>query len=441
VASKRSALKEKIIRGLLDGEGEKLPTSSIGRLGRTAFALLRSGRMIAASSEDQEIDVEKVAKVIASVGRLKGIAMKMGQIMSYIDMAMPDELRDALSVLQTHAQPMPFETVRGLVTAELGERGGQLLENMEEAPISSASIGQVHRARLKDNTMVAVKIQYPEIARAIEADFGPAAIGTKMASLLYPNMRMNDFVKEAKERFLEECDYLHEARCQNRFIELYRNHPLIVVPQVHSDFCSRTVLTTTFVEGLEFDAFLRTDPSPDKRNEIGEALFEFYLGSLFRYQIYNCDPHPGNYLFLDDGRIAMLDHGCTRQFESGFVAKLAKLTRAIHLDRPDAVHLALVGLGIVRDGKKYDYDMIRGFLRSFYGPMLKDDVCQVNLRSAMEMRNVMKKKMQLAKFALPGEFLFLFRIRFGLMSVLSRLGARANWYRLEKRYMEDVGQG
>ncbi|MCP4198975.1 MAG: AarF/ABC1/UbiB kinase family protein [Proteobacteria bacterium] len=440
MSSKRSALKKEMIRGLMDGAGEKLPTSSIGRLGRTGFALLRSARMISAGCDDQEIDIEKVTKVIAAVGRLKGIAMKMGQIMSYIDMAMPDELRDALSVLQTHAQPMPFEKVRELVTAELGERGGKLLEHMEPTPISSASIGQVHKARLPDDTVVAVRIQYPEIAKAIAADFGPAAIGTKMASLLYPNMRMDDFVKEAKERFLEECDYLHEARCQHRFIELYHHHPIIVVPDVHGDFCSRTVLTTTFVHGLEFDAFLGTDPSNEKRNEIGEALFEFYLGSLFRYQIYNCDPHPGNYLFLDDGRIAMLDHGCTRQFEAGFVAKLANLTSAIHRDHPDGIHSALVDLMIVRDEKKYDYDMIRGFLRSFYGPMLKDEVCQVDMGSALEMREVMKKKMQLAKFALPGEFLFLFRIRFGLMSVLSRLGARANWYRLETRYLEDFAE-
>ncbi|MCP4675928.1 MAG: AarF/ABC1/UbiB kinase family protein [Deltaproteobacteria bacterium] len=442
----RSALKNEIVQGLMNAAGEKLPTSSFGRLGRMGFALARSARMISAgrkklkSGEDQEIDIEKVAGVIASVGRLKGIAMKMGQIMSYIDMAMPDELRDALSVLQTHAQPMPFEKIRELVTAELCEKGTQLLRNMEEIPVSSASIGQVHKARLPSGANVAVKIQYPEIARAIEADFGPAAVGTKMASILYPNARIDDFVKEARSRFLEECDYIHEAHCQNRFAELFEGHDSLVVPAVHREFCSSKVLTTTFVDGLEFDAFLKTMPSQEERNRIGEALFEFYLGSLFRHQLYNCDPHPGNYLFLEGGHIAMLDHGCTRQFETKFVSRLVNLTRAVHRDRREAIHKALLDLNIVREGKKYDYNTIHGFLRSFYGPMLVDAVTKVDLSSAMEMRDVMKKKIQLAKFSLPAEFLFLFRIRFGLMSVLSRLGAMVNWYRLEKRYVEDFSK-
>jgi predicted unusual protein kinase regulating ubiquinone biosynthesis (AarF/ABC1/UbiB family) len=307
---------------------------------------------------------------------------------------------------------------------------------MESEPVSAASIGQVHRARLPDGTDVAVKVQYPEIAKAIESDFGPAAVGTRMASVFYPSARIDDFVKEARERFLEECDYQHEAHCQQQFAQIYRDHPLLVVPMVHEAYCARRVLTTSFVDGLAFDAFLATDPPADTRNRIGEALFEFYLGSLFLHQIYNCDPHPGNYLFMSDGRVAMLDHGCTRQFETSFVAKLVNLTRAVHSDDRDEIHLALVDLKMVREGKAYDYETIRGFLHSFYGPMLTDEVAKVDLSSAMEMRDVFRKKQQLLKFSLPGEFLFLFRIRFGLMSVLSRLDAKANWFRLEKSYAD-----
>ncbi|MCP4603733.1 MAG: AarF/ABC1/UbiB kinase family protein [Proteobacteria bacterium] len=446
MSTDRKSIKDQMISGLTAKAGTKLPTSSIGRIGRLGVTVLRSGRMImksynvSAKGEEPEIDMAKVAKVITSVGKLKGVAMKMGQIMSYIDVAMPKELRDALSVLQTHAQPMEWDEVRDLVTEELGDRGDRLLKQMEHKPISSASIGQVHRSSLDNGTVVAVKIQYPQIAKAIAADFGPAAVGTKMASLFYPNARIDDFVKEAKERFLEECDYLHEAHCQNQFVELYATHPLLVVPAVHAEFCSRRVLTTTYAKGLEIDAFLATAPAQEARDRIGKALFEFYIGSLFRHQIYNCDPHPGNYLFLDGGKICMLDHGCTRQFETRFVAKLANLTRAVHIDEREAIHRALLSLKIVREGKKYDYDTIRDFLRGFYGPMLVDDVSRVDLSSAMDMREVMDKKMKLAKFSLPGEFLFLFRIRFGLMSVLSRLGTRANWYRQEKSYIEDFAK-
>jgi predicted unusual protein kinase regulating ubiquinone biosynthesis (AarF/ABC1/UbiB family) len=408
-----------------------------------AMTAFRSGRMVVSArgrdeaSDEDDLDLEQLASIIGTIGRLKGVAMKMGQIMSYIDIAIPDELKDALSVLQTHAQPMPFEKVRALVMSALPDTGAVLLKEMEETPISSASIGQVHRSRLPDGTRVAVKVQYPEVADAIAADFGPASFGTRIASLFYPNARIDDFVKEARERFLEECDYLSEAHCQNVFRALYRDHEVLMVPEVHRAYCSQEILTSTFVAGIEFDELLRADPSQETRDRIGRALFEFYLGSLFRHQIYNCDPHPGNYIFLKDGRVAMLDHGCTRQFAPAFVAKLANLTRAVHADSQEALHRALIDLNMVREGKKYDYQTIRGFLRSFFGPMLVDEETTVDLSRAMEMREVFKKKRQLMKFSLPGEFMFLFRIRFGLMSVLSRLGTRANWFQEEKRYVND----
>ncbi len=437
-----TSLKEDLIDNLVTAATEKLPTSSLGRIGRTGFAFLRSAKMIALDrrktpTDAPEIDIRTITKVINSLAQLKGIAMKLGQIMSYIDMAMPEELQQALSVLQTHAQPMPFEKVKAVIADELEESGELLVSQMDPRPVSSASIGQVHRSVLPDGTKVAVKVQYPEIAQAIRADFGPAAVGTKMASLFYPHARLDDFIAEARDRFLEECDYLHEAHCQNRFSGIYRAHPSLIIPAVHQAYCSQKVLTTDFIDGLSFDAYLAGDPPAEERDHIGEALFEFYLGTLFRHQLYNCDPHPGNYLFLPDGKVAMLDHGCTRQFETPFVAKLANLTRAVHSDREEVLHRALLGLKIVRDDKPYDYDTIRGFLRAFFGPMLIDEVRGVDLGQAFELREMMQKKMQMMRFSLPGEFLFLFRIRFGLMSVLARLNARANWYRLEKTYVDE----
>ena len=392
----------------------------------------------AARSDDQsfELDAEKVVKMVTSVGKLKGIAMKVGQIMSYIDVAIPEEMQEALSVLQTHCQPMPFETVSAVIGEDLGERAWALLDQMVAAPVSSASIGQVHKSFVED-AAVAVKVQYPEIRSAIESDFSPAAVGTKMASLLYPGARIDGYVREARARFLEECNYLHEAHCQEVFRGAYEGHPVLYVPRIFPRYCSERVLTTEFVEGLSFPAFLESRPTQEVRNAIGEALFEFYIGSLFRHHIYNCDPHPGNYLFRKDGTVAMLDHGCTRQFDPAFVASLALLTKAVHRDEQPLIHAALRRLEIVRKDKKYDYEMIRGFLRGFYGPMLVDETAPVNLSSAMAMKDIFKKKQQLMKFSLPGEFTFLFRIRFGLMSVLSKLGSVANWYRLEKQYIDE----
>ncbi len=435
------SLRAALMRRLLAETRGALPTSALGRLGRTASAALSSGRAILGArlrggeAGAGDPDTEALTRMVSSIAELKGIAMKSAQIMSYIDLALPEEVRTALSVLQTHAQPLPGAQVRGILQAELGARAGELLEHLEDTPIAAASIGQVHRARLADGTRVAVKVQYPEIAQAIDADFGAANMGTKLASVMFPGANVQALVREARERFLEECDYLHEAHCQTRFRDLFAHHPLLSVPEVHPAFCSRRVLTSTFVEGLGLDTFLRGNPSQETRDRLGEALYTFYIGTLFEHRLYNCDPHPGNYFFREDGTAIVLDYGCTREFDAGFVAKLARLTQALHQDERAALHASFVELGMVREGQRYDHETARALVRAFYGPMLRDAVQPVDLGEARNMRQLVESKRKLMQLALPGEFLFLFRIRFGLMSVLARLGARANWYRLEQGFV------
>ena len=433
------SLRDEIRARLLAGR-KKIPTSSFVRLGKLATAAMRSGRFVLGhdAEAEEEIDVDALARIVAAAGELKGIAMKAGQLLSYTDVALPEAMREALSTLQTHAQPMSFEQVSGIVREELGARANALLDTMDVDVAAAASIGQVHRARLPDGTRVAVKVQYPGIERAIEADFGPSAVPATFAAIFHPGARIKDFIDEARRRFLEECDYRHEARIQARFAELYADDPTVVIPTVHETYCTRRVFVSSWVDGAGFDAFLAGDPDQGARDRVGEALFEFYVGCLFRRGLYNCDPHPGNYLFLPDGRVALLDYGCTRVFEPDFVAKLAALTRAVHADDPALLRGALVDLGIVREGKQYDFATARDLIRGFYGPMLQDRVQRIDLGAGMGFRHLAERKMEMLKLRLPGEFLFLFRIRFGLMSVLARLGAYQNWYRLEQSYLEAV---
>jgi predicted unusual protein kinase regulating ubiquinone biosynthesis (AarF/ABC1/UbiB family) len=439
MADDRRSLREELQRRLLEAAGSKLPTTSLGRLSRTALAGLRGGRIAwrAKGDESDPIDVDAVAALIASVGQLKGMAMKVGQLWSYLDVPLPAELRSALSVLQTHSPPMPFERVAEIVKQELSERATPLLAEMQALPAAAASIGQVHRSKLPDGIEVAVKVQYPGIVDALAADFRAAAFGTSFVRLLVPGANVHDVVSEVRRAVLEECDYQREARQQARFAALYEDHPTLTVPAVHVRFCSRRVLTTTWAEGLRFDDFLATNPSYADRNRVGEALFEFYVGSLFRHGLYNWDPHPGNYVFQSDGRVAMLDYGSTREFGRAFVRKLVVLTDAVHTDTRDALHDALVGLGMVREGEKYDFDLARDLVRSFYGPMLRDDVVPIGEGAAMSLRAVFEGKRELLKFHLPRELLFVLRIRFGVMSVLSRLSAHANWYRLERQFADN----
>jgi len=433
------SLREKLTERLKASEA-KMPTSSIGRLSKTALTGARTGKLLlgkklagtfkkAASGED--IDVEALCRIITSIGELKGLVMKMGQIMSYIDVALPKELSDALSVLQTQSQPMPIERVRETIQNDLGDKADTLLETLNPEPIAAASIGQVHRSVI-DGQGVAVKIQYPDISKTITADFAPSSMITKVVNTIFPHLRIADFVVEMRTRLLEECDYLHEAKAQQTFGELFKDHHRLVVPNIYSEFCSEHVLTSAFINGISFEKFLATDPSQELRNDIGVSLFQFYIGTLFRHRLYNCDPHPGNYLFMEDNRVAMLDYGCTREFEDGFVHQLANFTAAVHRDDPQELYQACLDIGIFKPDRNYDFDTVRNLIRGFYGPMLEDKEQAIELGS-MSLKEVVDNKMELNKLSLPAEFLFLLRIRFGLMSVLAQLGAVANWRQLEAR--------
>jgi len=429
--------REELARRLLALDA-KLPASSIGRLGRTAVAGLRGARLAlrGKGAGEKPLDLESLAALATSVGQLKGIAMKVGQLMSYLELPLPPELKATLAVLQTHSPPMPFERVVEIVTAELGKQAPPLLGQMSPSPVAAASIGQVHRAKLPAGEDVAVKIQYPGMEAAIASDFRSAALGTSFAKLLAPGANVDAVVGEARRALTEECDYEREARYQERFARIYADHAVLVVPRVHPPYCSRRVLTTTWIEGLRFDDFLATNPPQSERDRFGEALFEFYVGTHFCHGLYNWDPHPGNYVVQRDGRITMLDYGSTREFDRAFVRKLAALTRAAHTDTPDALHQALVDLGFVKEGQTYNFETARKLVRSFYGPMLRDETLAIESGDARPFGTVLDSKRELLKLHLPSEFIFIVRIRFGVMSVLAQLGARANWYRLERRFAE-----
>lgn len=421
------------LRKRLLAEEGRLPTSILGRMGRTALAGWRARHVLKGRHPE---DLAEALGLVRSLGELKGISMKMGQILSYIDVALPEEVRDTLAVLQTHAQAMPVERVTDLLEAELGGDASPLIAALEADPISAASIGQVHRSRLPDGTPVAVKVQYPEVRSAIESDFRAAGIGPKLAGLIYPGAPVESFIREAEARFLEECDYEREARIQTRFRELFSQDPVITVPEVQPAYSTGRVLTTTFIEGDHLEAFLATDPSQAVRDRLGEALFRFYVGTLFDHGLYNGDPHPGNQLYLPDGRVAILDHGCARRFEPGMVADLARLTLAMHDDDRAGLAEVLSAMGIVDDAGSEQLAVAEDLLEGFFGPTLRRGRHPIVLDEDLGMGQILDRKREMMKLHLPGAFLFLFRIRFGLFSVLARLGAEADWAALETGYAQ-----
>jgi predicted unusual protein kinase regulating ubiquinone biosynthesis (AarF/ABC1/UbiB family)/ribosomal protein L7/L12 len=295
-----------------------IATSLLARMPSIAATSMRGGLLALLVKLRQRprtaSERESVHRIVASLGKLKGAAMKLGQHMSYFDATFPEDVRAALAALQTHSPPMPVSRVTKILRSELGDAASPIIGSLEPTPLAAASIGQVHRATLSDGTRVAVKVQYPGIATAIKADFGPASLAARLAPWMYPSSQVKSFLREAKACVLAECDYRAEARQQAEFAARYGDHPLIAIPAVHAPYCTARVIVTTYAEGSHLGAWLATGPSQERRDAIGEALVAFYVGSALRWGVLSGDPHPGNYLVMPDGRLAIVDHGCTRTF-------------------------------------------------------------------------------------------------------------------------------
>jgi predicted unusual protein kinase regulating ubiquinone biosynthesis (AarF/ABC1/UbiB family) len=430
----RSRAVQELIERLAAGP-TAIPTTTFGRLRRTAGALLR-GRSALLSGEG--VDVATVERLVRSFGELKGVAMKMGQILSYIDDALPEETRALLGVLRTWSQPTPFEQVEQIVREDLGDRSTELLQDLVREPVSSASIGQVHRGRLPGGEQVAVKVRHPGIDDAIRADFQAARVGTAFAQLMVPGADIRTLIAEARAGFLEECDYRLEARRQQRFVELCAGDEDVSIPRVHHEWSGDRVLTTDWHDGRSLDDFLATQPSGEERARVGRALYEFYVGMLYRHGLFNADPHPGNLLFRPDGRVTILDHGCVREFDPDTVGAIAELSQAVRRDDAEAIRAALVRIGAKDPGAKKAYQVTRGLLRAFYAPVLEPGPRRVSAGISHSMKKIVASKRSIMRLHLPGRLLFLFRIRFGLYAVLARLGAELDLSALEEELASAV---
>jgi predicted unusual protein kinase regulating ubiquinone biosynthesis (AarF/ABC1/UbiB family) len=364
---------------------------------------------------------------------MKGLAMKVGQMVSYLDGAVPDGTARVLRRLQASGRPLEPERVVALIEGALGAPIETLFDRFEREPLAAASIGQVHRAVL-DGEDVAVKVQYPEIAKTLEVDLGNASRIGLLASL-GTSVSSSTVLGELRERFAEECDYLREAANTELFRAAFADEAAVRIPRTVPARTAGTVITTELVDGRSLYAFAAASTEAE-RDRAGEIVFSFAFRSIFRHAAFNADPHPGNYLFPPDGRVAFLDFGCVRYFDAAFVARWKALARCLlegrRADFPDVVRPT----GIVGSAK-FDFDahweLMRYLYRPFLTPGFRYDAAYVS-----ESFDLLKwKNPNLRHTAMPAEWLFANRLQWGMNSVLGILGARGDWGGIFRRWVEE----
>jgi predicted unusual protein kinase regulating ubiquinone biosynthesis (AarF/ABC1/UbiB family) len=291
----------------------------------------------------------------------------------------------------------------------------------------------VHRGRLPDGSEVAVKVRHPGIEQALRADLAQAAIGRQVARLMAPGANVAAVAAELEARLLEECDYTLEAERQARFAAWFEHDPVIVVPRVLAEWCGPGVLVSEFVEGESWDRFLSRDPAQEERDVIGQALYRFFIGTLYGRGVLAADPHPGNFIFLPGRRVAVLDYGSVRQFEPATVARLRALSEAVRTNDSTRIRELLVELGCrLSKTRPSDAAEAENFARGFLAPVIEPGVHVMRAGATLAARELLRNKRAMLRLNLPpADLLLLLRIRFGLYAVLEQLNARCDWAALE----------
>lgn len=338
----------------------RVPRSRLGRLARIGFAAgelavggaieglrrLGSGDNGRGSSLLTAASARRLAERLSN---LRGAAMKVGQLLSlHGDDVLPPEFAQALSVLRSQAAPMPNDQLHRVLGRAYGKGWQQRFAEFDETPIAAASIGQVHRARARDGRDLALKIQYPGVARSIASDVDNVATLLRLANILPLGMDVRGIAAEAKRQLQQEADYIAEGNFLQRFAALVADEPDLLVPRVHWDLTTARVMAMDYVDGVPLESMAGSATPQTQRDKLGALLERLLFRELFEFRVMQTDPNFANYLFQPEtGRLVLLDFGSSKEFSPEFVDRYRRITRAIIERDREAVAREAVAIGYI----------------------------------------------------------------------------------------------
>jgi predicted unusual protein kinase regulating ubiquinone biosynthesis (AarF/ABC1/UbiB family) len=390
-------------------------------------------RLFAAAGEHRQqlrndLALETAEDVATTLGAMKGVLMKLGQMASYVDDGLSPSVRRTLSRLQDSVPPMSPQLAAQVVAEELGGPPEQVFARWDPEPIAAASIGQVHRAITHDGRAVAVKVQYPGIAETIAADLGNVALLRRMLKITAPSQDVDALLGELRDRVLEELDYRREADNQRLFAGYYQGHPTICIPAIVDELSTRRVVTSELADGARF-AELATW-SQEERDLAAETIYRFVFRSLYELHAFNGDPHPGNYLFHGGGRVTFLDFGLVKRFTADELEPLMQMARYLCVEHdPEQFRRNLVKAGFLRADAPLNTEQVVEHMAVFYDTVresrpltMTGDYSSAVVRRFFDVRSPVTTYAQI-----PRSYVILQRINLGLFGLLGELTATANW--------------
>ena len=444
--------------GMMARENEKIPTSRVRRTATVASlaateAVKQFGTRAANVTRGEEASAEAMSRrqletakqIVAVLGTMKGAAMKLGQVMSFLDVGLVgeehrEEFQQELAKLRDAAPTVSFKQMRRVVEEDLEAPISEIFSEFDEEPIAAASIGQVYRARLsEDGREVAVKVQYPGVAGAVRADMQNLGMIMGLLKRMTPGMNVKAVTAEIRERIEEELDYELEAQNQRSLSRIFAAHPFIFVPEVVPGLSRERVLVSEFVSGTGFEE-LKTR-SQAERDRIGEIVFRFFLGCLYRHRQFSGDPHPGNFVLLADGRVAFLDFGLFKRMDQAAVELELACQRAVIESDPAELHRLLADSGFLPEPERVNQENLLAFIKdAIWWYTTADEVVELTPEIATEVliessdpRSSHFREMRHQD--MRPEHLFGRRMEMLTLAVLSQLRARANWHRIAREWI------
>ncbi len=418
---------------------DRLPSQRLERLGALARLGAKTGVSLLTKRDPHQLAVHTVEVL----GQLRGLATKVGQTLSSVDGLLPESLGDVykleLARLRNQTATTPAATVKALLESELGASPSELFRSFDPEPFASASIGQVHRATTHDGRVVAVKVQHPGVAAAVEHDLSSMHLLERLVSTLVPKAFDPERVfLEVAARFREELDYRHEALHQRRFARIHAQDPSVIVPTVLDELSTGRILTTEYVDGSALPE--RAELGTNQQIELSSILWRFVFRSILVGAAFNADPHPGNFLALPEGRIAFLDFGCIQRLEPGRL----ELARHIHeaaIERDDAGFSERLREMLGLKGGPYE-DFILDYTRFAYRPLFESPfaITQNYARELVSRASQGKTKLlrrDSGIVAFPPGLALMNRLQFGFYSLLARWGATVDYAGIQQRLLTE----
>ena len=379
---------------------------------------------------------------MTALGTMKGAAMKVGQVMSFLDVGLvPEEYREEfqrkLAALRDAAPTVTFKDMRKVIEEELDDRVSNVFEDFDEEPIAAASIGQVYRATLHDGRAVAVKVQYPGVAAAVRSDMQNLGLILRLAKRIAPGMDPKAIGEEIRSRIQEELDYELEAQNQRALARIFRGHPFIVIPGVVTSLSRERVMVSEYVHGTGFEE-LKGYPQ-EERDRIGEMLFRFYFGCLYRHGQFSGDPHPGNSMLLDDGRLAFFDFGLFKRMPPGTVELEINVARAVIEGDTDTIMRLGTETGFFPEPEKFNPDRVLAHFRAATSWYTADRELELTPEYATQVLIDMSDPRSeyfgyLRQESAPPDHIFGRRMEVLTLAVIAQLRARGNFHRIAREW-------